>query len=283
VTHGEKIIKNENEKTPDAQLKDESIASKTDSETVEREAEKINIDGLSVKEQQLLEKSGEKHQFQAEVNSLMKIIINSLYSNTEIFLRELISNASDAIDKIRYLGLTDKDQLETGSQFEIRIKADEDKKQIHICDTGIGMTKTDTVKNLGTIAQSGTASFLENYKNADGDTSMIGQFGVGFYSAFLVADRVTVTTKNNLDKQVIWQSDSKGSFNVVDDPRGPTLGRGTCVTMDLKEDAEEFLKQEKLEGIVKKYSQFINYPIFLWKSHKEKKSVPLNEHELKKK
>jgi heat shock protein beta len=162
---------------------------------------------------------------------MMKLIINSLYRNKEIFLRELISNASDALDKIRLLSLTDKNILETNPETCIRIKADPDNKILSITDTGIGMTKKDLVNNLGTIAKSGTAEFLGKMQDTSNNqemNDMIGQFGVGFYSAFLVANRVVVTTKHNDDSQYIWESDS-ASFNIFEDPRGNTLKRGTTI------------------------------------------------------
>lgn len=162
---------------------------------------------------------------------MMKLIINSLYRNKEIYLRELISNASDALDKIRLLSLTDKNVLDTNSELAIRIKADKENKILHIMDSGIGMTKQDLVNNLGTIAKSGTAEFLgkmQDVSNAQDMNDMIGQFGVGFYSAYLVANVVVVTTKHNDDKQYIWESDSS-SYSIVEDPRGDTLKRGTTV------------------------------------------------------
>jgi heat shock protein beta len=207
----------------------------------------------------------------------MKLIINSLYKNKEIFLRELISNASDALDKIRFLSLTDRTVLGDKEELTIRIKIDRDSRMIHITDTGIGMTRADLIQFLGTIAKSDTSEFLNKVQNTEQEggsmTDLIGQFGVGFYSCFLVADKVIVTSKNNADDQHIWESDST-SFNVIKDPRGNTLGRGTTVSLHLKEEAGEFFEFSTLEDIIRKYSQFINFNIYLWKSKTVKEEVP---------
>ncbi|CAF0969894.1 unnamed protein product [Didymodactylos carnosus] len=254
--------------------------SRTDDEVVQKEEEAIKLDGLSAKEYRTLVDASEKHQFQAEVNRMMKLIINSLYKNKEIFLRELISNASDALDKIRFLSLTDKGVLGDKEELVIRIKADKENRMLHVTDTGIGMTRDDLVKFLGTIAKSDTSEFFNRIQqaqqNADTGASMndlIGQFGVGFYSTFLVADRVIVTSKHNDDEQWIWESDST-SFNIMKDPRGNTLGRGTTVTVHLKEEAQEYLELNRMEEIIHKYSQFINFNIFLWKSKTVSEEVP---------
>lgn len=255
--------------------------SRTDDEVVQREEEAISLDGLSVAQMKELRDNSEKHAFQAEVNRMMKLIINSLYKNKEIFLRELISNASDALDKIRFLSLTDKEALSATDELSIKIKADPESKVLHITDTGIGMTKEDLVKNLGTIAKSGTSDFLAKLGEANTATEtsdLIGQFGVGFYSAFLVADSVIVTSKNNDDEQYIWESDAD-SFSVVKDPRGNTLGRGTTITLVLKEEAHDFLEANTLQNLVKKYSQFINFNIFLWTSKETEVEEPVEEGE----
>lgn len=226
----------------------------------------------------------EKHTFQAEVNRMMKLIINSLYRNKEIFLRELISNASDALDKIRLLSLTDASQLDSQPQLQIQIKADKENRVLHITDSGIGMSRTDLLNNLGTIAKSGTADFLSKMQDtkpeAQEDNDMIGQFGVGFYSAFLVADRVVVTTKHNDDKQYVWESDA-ASFTIVDDPRGDTLKRGSQISLYLKEEAQDFLEEDTVKQLIKKYSQFINFPIYLWTSKSVEEEVPIDDDVVK--
>jgi len=254
-------------------------ASKTDDEVVQREEEAIKLDGLNVAQMKELRDKAEKHEFQAEVNRMMKLIINSLYRNKEIFLRELISNSSDALDKIRFLSLTDKAALDATEELSIRIKADKENNVLHVTDTGIGMTHADLINNLGTIAKSGTSEFFQKMQESASESSvseLIGQFGVGFYSSFLVADRVIVTTKHNDDKQYIWESDA-ASFSVVEDPRGNTLGRGTQITLHLKEEARDFLELETLKDLIKKYSQFINFNIYLWTSKTEMVDEPVEE------
>ena len=254
---------------------------RTDSEALDREEEAIKLDGLSVAEMKELRDKSEKHAFQAEVNRMMKLIINSLYRNKEIFLRELISNASDALDKIRLMSLSDKTVLDATEELSIRIKADKDNHVLHITDTGIGMTKDDLVNNLGTIAKSGTADFLSKMQDASDKQEMsdlIGQFGVGFYSAFLVADKVIVTSKHNDDKQYIWESDAN-SFSVVEDPRGDTLKRGTQISVFLKEEAYDYLEQDTVKDLIKKYSQFINFNIYMWSSKTESVEEPIEEED----
>eukprot|EP00798_Chlamydomonas_sp_ICE-L_P027680 gene27680-7322_t len=219
---------------------------------------------------------GEKFEFQAEVGRLMDIIIHSLYSNKDIFLRELISNASDALDKLRFLALTDKTILGEGeaANLEIKISLDKEKNILSIQDRGIGMTKDDLVKNLGTIAKSGTSSFLEAMQKG-GDMNLIGQFGVGFYSVYLVADYVEVVTKHNDDKQYIWASSADGGFSIEEDTENGDIGRGTIVKLHLKEEAQEYADDSKLRELVSTYSEFINFPIFLL-SEKEV-DVPIEE------
>ena len=259
--------------------------SRTDAEVVQREGEAIKLDGLNAAQIKELRENAEKFTFQAEVNRMMKLIINSLYRNKEIYLRELISNASDALDKIRLLSLTDASVLAATDELSIKIRADKENRALHITDTGIGMTKKDLINNLGTIAKSGTAEFLSKMQDSaeKGDMNdMIGQFGVGFYSSFLVADRVVVTTKHNDDDQYIWESDAS-SFSITKDPRGNTLKRGTQITLYMKEEATDYLEQDTVRNLVKRYSQFINFPIYLWSSKTVKVEEPTEEAEETKK
>ncbi|KAJ1385375.1 Ribosomal protein S5 domain 2-type fold [Sesbania bispinosa] len=204
--------------------------------------------------------------FQAEINQLLSLIINTFYSNKEIFLRELISNASDALDKIRFESLTDKSKLDAQPELFIRLVPDKANKTLSIIDSGIGMTKADLVNNLGTIARSGTKEFMEALQ-AGADVSMIGQFGVGFYSAYLVAEKVIVTTKHNDDEQYIWESQAGGSFTVTRDVNGEQLGRGTKITLFLKEDQKPIWLRKPEEITKEEYASFYKSLTNDWEDH----------------
>ena len=220
----------------------------------------------------------ETHEFQAEVSRLMDIIINSLYSNKDIFLRELISNGSDSLDKIRFLSLTDPSALGSGDaeKLEIRIKVDKERGVVSIRDRGVGMTKNDLKENLGTIAKSGTSAFLEQMQKG-GDVNLIGQFGVGFYSVYLVADFVEVRSKHNDDDtQWIWESKADGAFAISED-HGEPLDRGCEINIYLKEEAQEYLEESKLKELVGKYSEFINFPIYIYSSKEVSEEVEIEE------
>ncbi|KAK7299855.1 hypothetical protein RJT34_10683 [Clitoria ternatea] len=227
--------------------------------------------------------SAERYEYQAEVSRLMDLIVNSLYSNKEVFLRELISNASDALDKLRFLSVTEPELMKDAVDFDIRIQADKDNGIITITDTGIGMTRQELVDCLGTIAQSGTAKFLKalkDSKDSGGDNNLIGQFGVGFYSAFLVSDRVVVSTKSpKSDKQYVWEGEANASSYTIYEETDPekAIPRGTRLTLYLKRDDKGFAHPERIQRLVKNYSQFVSFPIYTWQEKGYTKEVEVDE------
>ena len=242
--------------------------------------ERPKLDGFDMDESVKgeIEDKKEAFSFAADVSRLMDIIINSLYTKKEVFIREIISNASDALDKVRFISVQNPEYLGDKEDLEIMIDFDNDAKTVSITDTGVGMTKAELIKNLGTVAKSGTTAFLEAMGKGE-SMSLIGQFGVGFYSAFLVANKVEVISKSVDDEQHIWTSTADAKFFVTKDPRGDTLGRGTRVTLYLKDDAAEYVEQEKIKNLVKKYSEFINYPIKLYLSRDVREEVEEEEEE----
>lgn len=226
---------------------------------------------------------GEKYEYQAEVSRLMDLIVNSLYSNKEVFLRELISNASDALDKLRFLGVTQPEFLKDAVDLDIRIQTDKDNGIITITDSGIGMTRQELIDCLGTIAQSGTAKFLQalkDSKEAGADNNLIGQFGVGFYSAFLVSERIVVSTKSpKSDKQYVWEGEANASSYTIREETDPQnqIPRGTRLTLYLKRDDKSFADPERIQKLVKNYSQFVSFPIYTWQEKGYTKEVEVDE------
>lgn len=233
---------------------------------IEKEAEQKDAAAKEPSESPI----GETHTYQAEVSRLLDLIVHSLYSHKEVFLRELVSNASDALDKLRFLSVTDAGLLGTDTELAIKIRADTDKGRLIITDSGIGMTKEELINSLGTIAQSGTANFfkaLKDNKESIGDSNLIGKFGVGFYSAFLVSDKVSVSTKNpKSDKQYVWEAEANSNSFVVREETDPEyiIPRGTSVILHLKEEAKkEYTDRDRIQNLVKNYSQFISFPIYI--------------------
>ena len=205
----------------------------------------------------------EKKEFKTEVQQLLDLVIHSLYSNKDIFLRELISNGSDAIDKLRFNALSDKKLLKDQTDFRIKLFTDNDAKTLIIEDNGIGMTKDELEANIGTIASSGTRRFMEEIKkgNSSDNPELIGQFGVGFYSAFMVADKVTLKTRPaGSDESWTWQSSGDGSYEITE---GGREKNGTEITLSLKEDCRDYIVEFRLREIIKKYSDFVEYPILM--------------------
>lgn len=219
-------------------------------------------------------KGQETRGFQSEVKQLLQLMIHSLYSNKEIFLRELISNASDAADKLRFKALSQSDLYENDGDLRVRIAVDKDKKTLTISDNGIGMTREEVIDNLGTIAKSGTKAFLQSLGNEQAkDSPLIGQFGVGFYSAFIVADKVTVRSRAAgmaADKGVFWQSQGEGEYTVADIEKAE---RGTEITLHLREDQTEFLDNWRLRSVISKYSDHIALPVEIEAKNEEDDTV----------
>ncbi|CAJ1966618.1 unnamed protein product [Cylindrotheca closterium] len=223
------------------------------------------------------EKEAETYEFTSDVGRVMDLIINSLYSDKDIFLRELVSNAADACDKKRFLSITDEADVETP---EIKIRANMEDNTLTIEDSGVGMTKDELKNNLGKIAQSGTRAFVDALGDGNADVNLIGQFGVGFYSAYLVADKVTVITKSMQDasKAYRWESEADSSYTIseasADDIEGTS---GTKLILHLKDDAPAYLEATKIEELLQRYSEFIEFPISVWKENTEYKQVPDEE------
>ena len=205
----------------------------------------------------------EQHPFQAEIRQLLDLVVHSLYTDKEIFLRELISNASDAMERLRHIEATEKQVHEPGLPMEIHLTTDETARTLTIADHGIGMTREELVKNLGTIAHSGTKAFLEAIKTGGGTPGkLIGQFGVGFYSAFMVADEVRVYTRSwRADgEELVWTSDGASGYQLEE---LPGQARGVKVVLHLKEEQAEYAGEARVKGLIETYSNFVGFPIFL--------------------
>ena len=210
------------------------------------------------------ENTGEKMVFQAEVNQLLQLMIHSLYSNQEIFLRELISNGSDACDKLRFEAIADASLLEDDTELQLVVAVDEEAKTVTVTDNGIGMNREEVVSNIGTIAKSGTKQFLESLTgDQKTDAKLIGQFGVGFYSAFVVADNVVLTTRKAGDDSSAgtrWESDASGGYTLTEVEQA---SRGTTITLHIKDECSEILNAYRLRRVIKKYSDHLTFPIMM--------------------
>lgn len=215
--------------------------------------------------------------FQTEVKQLLQLMIHSLYSNREIFLRELISNASDAADKLRFEAVTTPALFENDSELKIQISVNKDARTLTITDNGIGMSRDEVIANIGTIAKSGTKEFFAKLSgDQQKDANLIGQFGVGFYSAFIVADKVTLNTRRAgapVGEGVCWESSGDGEFTLEAIEQAV---RGTAITLHLKEDAKDFLDDWRLKSVIRKYSDHIQLPIVMKKSEWNEEKKPKN-------
>ncbi|ORM42016.1 Endoplasmin [Babesia sp. Xinjiang] len=253
---------------------EKDVTSETEAETTSEQADVVITEpedtvSLSDDEMSQAAKHGESHTYQADFARVMDIIVNSLYSNKEIFLRELISNSADALEKYKIVELREN-RAESLDELAIKIRISAAKRTLTILDTGIGMTKHELINNLGTIAKSGTANFVDAISKGENDANLIGQFGVGFYSVFLVADSVVVQTKHLEDKQYVWKSSADTKYELYEDPKGNTLGEhGTQITLFLREDATDYLETDKIEELIKKHSQFVRFPIYVLKADKD--------------
>ncbi|KAA1113518.1 hypothetical protein PGT21_032905 [Puccinia graminis f. sp. tritici] len=232
----------------------------------------LPVAGFQPEQEVFMSKNQEKFEFQSDIARLMKVVVSHLYHDRDVFLRELLSNSGDALEKLRFASLTDPKVLDSAPALNITIVADVPSKRLIIRDSGVGMTKEELQKNLGTIARSGTSEFLSkldksNEKTSGTGSNLIGQFGLGFYSSFLVADRVLVSSKSNEDdKQWVFESNADAAeFKISEDPRGNNLGRGTEITLYMKDDALDFLQVDKLKELIATHSEFsTTVPIYVW-------------------
>ncbi|MEC8931190.1 MAG: ATP-binding protein, partial [Candidatus Latescibacterota bacterium] len=210
------------------------------------------------------EAEAEERTFQTEVQQVLQILIHSLYTDKDVFLRELMSNASDALDKIRFRSLTDKDIVDPDAELEVELSVDAEAKTLTIRDTGIGMSRDEVNTNIGTIARSGSREFIERLNDEDDEESklkLIGQFGVGFYSVFMIAERVVVTTKSadKDEEAVIWESTGDGAYTIASTK--DKTDRGTEIKVFVRSDCEEYLDAHRLESVVRRHSDYVSYPI----------------------